>query len=129
MTVDVVDQLLEVERVSLRPLEHELDQLGGGADRLAEQLLQLGPQHQVGVARGELGEAELLEVGDSFEPEPSAGLVRRPVGQHEQHRQRRGREDQFFEEVAGERVDPVAVLEDDGQRAVGGACSKHVDQQ
>ena len=102
MTVDVVDELLEVERISLRPLEHELDQLDSRVDRPAEQLLQLGPQHQSGIAGVQLGEAQLLEVWDPFETQPSARVVRRPIGQHEQHRQRCGREDQLFEQVPRE---------------------------
>ena len=85
-TVDVVDQLLEVERVPLSPLEYELDQLGGWAHRLAEHLRQLGVQHQLCIACRQLSETEFLEVGDSFEPEPPAGRVRGAIGEHEQHR-------------------------------------------
>ena len=55
-----------------------------------------------------------------LDPEPAAGLRGRPVGEDDQDRQVGGRPAQDLEQVARQRVDPVAVLEDEDDRLLGG---------
>ena len=109
---DEVEQLLDVERVALGPRGDELDE--GVADRFAlaaQQLLQLRADELRDVVGLHAVEGELAEAGAAFDAEAAAGRRRRPVGEHEQHGQRRRRPDEDLEQVARQLVDPVAVLE------------------
>ena len=55
-------------------------------------------------------------VGRRSTPRPPPGSAGRSIGQDDQHRQAGGRPAEDLEQVARQRVDPVAVLEDEDER-------------
>ena len=131
VAADVVEELLDVERVSLGAGGDQLDErgdlgLGLGCGRrnprAAELLRLLG---------GERRERELREVRKLGEAETAARLaVRgRAIGDHDQHAQRPGRTRKDLEQIPRERIDPVAVLEHENDRLLGRARTQAIHQQ
>ena len=102
---DVPDQLLEIERVSVRTLDGARDRfrVGGLAQRRAHQPLRR--------AQREAAQVDLLNADPA--PEPGELLADLRSTQREQHERPVGQALQrFVEEREGRQVAPVEVLED-----------------
>ena len=96
---DVVEELLDVERVALGPRRDELDERIRDLGLLADELLHLGADqlgHLVGL---HAVQRKLAEPGQPLHAEPATRLRRGAVGEDEQDRQGRG----------GARQDPEQV--------------------
>ena len=118
---DVAEQLLDVEGVAFGARGEQLDQCLGHVVTVTAELCDLALDELRDVSVRHEVKRQLGEAGKALEAEAPARFDRRPIGDHEQHRQPDGDPRQDLEQVARQLVDPVAVLEDDGERPVGRA--------
>ena len=112
LAADVVEELLDVERVALGARRHQVDERLRRPGACSEELLELGVGEPFGIRLRELRQLDLPELRQLLE----AQLDTRAVVEHDEHRQLESGTGEHLQQVTRQRVDPVAVLEHQHER-------------
>ena len=91
MAADVVEELLDVERISLGARKNEIYQSRGWLSFHAKHLPKLCPDQQHRMIAVQLGERNLVEMRKTFDAQAPTDFRARPVGEQDQNAKRRKR--------------------------------------
>ena len=118
---DEGDELLGVERVAVGPLvdeRHQSSLISAGVSAPST-CASLDRTSAAASSASSRSSGDLREVGRCARSRARRRGRLRSIGEHEQHRQRGRRPTEDLEQVARQRVDPVAVLEHEDDRLLG----------
>jgi hypothetical protein len=121
--------LFDVKRITLRPCRDEIDKNRRNVDVCTEHQCELRTDQRCRVLAIELVERDFVEVRQIFHAEPAPDLGAWTVGEHDQHAETRERSGDHFEQIARQRVEPVAVFEHDDQRHLARSRAKAFDKK
>ena len=116
LILNIVDHLVDVERVALRARGDALHEAGGQHAPCAKHVAELHADQPLGLTQAKLTQVQLAEVRQAGHAQAGLLALRGPVGQQQQNWPINDRARHQLQQIVGELVDPVAILDHQQER-------------